>query len=63
LELALPNTYWFEMPYPPTLTDRAYLNEKWRPDADGYVHAPTKPGLGVTLNRDALDKMLVRIDR
>jgi L-alanine-DL-glutamate epimerase-like enolase superfamily enzyme len=63
LELALPNTFWFEMPYPPTLTDRAYLNEKWRHDADGYVHAPTKPGLGVTLNRDALENMLVRIDR
>jgi L-alanine-DL-glutamate epimerase-like enolase superfamily enzyme len=63
LELALPNTYWFEMPYPPTLTDRAYLKEKWRPDADGYVQAPTGPGLGVTLDRDALDKMLTRIDR
>jgi L-alanine-DL-glutamate epimerase-like enolase superfamily enzyme len=62
LELALPNTYWFEMPYPPTLTDRAYLNEKFRVNQDGYVEAPTAPGLGVTLNRDALDKMLVRID-
>jgi L-alanine-DL-glutamate epimerase-like enolase superfamily enzyme len=63
LELALPNTYWFEMPYPPTLTDRPYLNERWRIDENGYVHAPTKPGLGVTLNRDELDRMLVRIDR
>ncbi len=63
LELALPNTFWFEMPYPPTLTDRAYLKEKFRVDADGYVHAPKAPGLGVTLDRDALDKMLVRIDR
>jgi L-alanine-DL-glutamate epimerase-like enolase superfamily enzyme len=63
LELALPNTFWFEMPYPPTLTDRAYLKEKFRVDQDGYVHAPKAPGLGVTLDRDALDKMLVRIDR
>lgn len=63
LELALPNTYWFEMPYPPTLTDRAYLKEKWRIDANGYVNAPKAPGLGVTLDRDALDKMLTRIDR
>jgi len=63
LELALPNTYWFEMPYPPTLTDRPYLKEKFRIDQDGYVAAFKAPGLGVTLDRDALDKMLVRIDR
>ncbi len=63
LELALPNTFWFEMPYPPTLTDRPYLNEKFRINADGYVEAMKGPGLGVSLNRDALDKMLVRIDR
>jgi L-alanine-DL-glutamate epimerase-like enolase superfamily enzyme len=63
LELALPNTYWFEMPYPPTLTDRFYLKEKWRVDQNGYVNAPKAPGLGVTLDRDALDKKLVRIDR
>jgi L-alanine-DL-glutamate epimerase-like enolase superfamily enzyme len=63
LELALPNTFWFEMPYPPTLTDRPYLKEKFRVDADGYVAAPKAPGLGVTLDRDALDRMLTRIDR
>ncbi len=48
LELALPNGYWFEMPYPPTLTDRAYLNHQFRLDKDGYVNAPPGPGLGVT---------------
>jgi len=63
LELALPNTFWFEMPYPPTLTDRPYLKEKFRIDKDGYVQASKAPGLGVTLDRDALDKMLTRIDR
>lgn len=63
IELALPNTYWFEMPYPPTLTDRPYLNHKFRIDADGCVPALKGPGLGVALDRDALDRMLVRIDR
>jgi L-alanine-DL-glutamate epimerase-like enolase superfamily enzyme len=63
LELALPNCYWFEMPYPPTLTDRAYLKHKFRLDKDGYVNAPSGPGLGMELDRDALDKMMLRIDR
>ena len=63
LELALPNCYWFEMPYPQTLTDRAYLRDQFRIDKDGYVHAPTEPGLGCVLDRDALDKILTRIDR
>ena len=63
LELALPNCFWFEMPYPPTLTDRAYLKDQFRIDKDGYVHAPTEPGLGCVIDRDALDKILTRIDR
>ncbi|HWA09612.1 MAG TPA: mandelate racemase/muconate lactonizing enzyme family protein [Opitutaceae bacterium] len=63
LELALPNTFWFEMPYPQTLSDRPYLKRQFRVDADGYVHAPTAPGLGCELDRDALDKILLRIDR
>jgi L-alanine-DL-glutamate epimerase-like enolase superfamily enzyme len=63
LELALPNCYWFEMPYPPTLTDRAYLNHQFRLDKDGYVNAPPGPGLGVALDHDALDRIMLRIDR
>ena len=63
LELALPNCFWFEMPYPQTLTDRAYLKQQFRIDAEGFVPAPTTPGLGCVLDRDALDKMLLRIER
>jgi len=63
LELALPNCFWFEMPYPQTLTDRAYLKDQFRIDKEGYVVASTEPGLGCRLDRDALDKMLIRIDR
>ena len=63
IELALPNCFWFEMPYPQTLTDRPYIKEPFRIDKDGYVLASTEPGLGVRLDRDALDKITTRIDR
>jgi len=63
LELALPNAAWFEVPYPPELSDHPYFNYKFRPDADGYIHAPTEPGLGYPIDRAALDKITKRIDR
>jgi L-alanine-DL-glutamate epimerase-like enolase superfamily enzyme len=63
IELALPNCFWFEMPYPPTLTDRPYIKEQCRIDSDGYVLASAEPGLGVRLDHDALDKITTRIDR
>ena len=63
LELALPNSYWFEMPYPQTLSDRIYHKDVFRIDKDGYVSAPTAPGLGYPLDRDALDKIMKRVDR
>ena len=63
LELALPNSYWFEMPYPQTLSDRIYHKDVFRIDKDGYVSAPTAPGLGYPLDRDALEKIMKRVDR
>jgi L-alanine-DL-glutamate epimerase-like enolase superfamily enzyme len=63
IELAMPNCYWFEMPYPQTLTDRPYIKEPCRIDKDGFVLASTEPGLGIRLDRDALDKITTRIDR
>jgi L-alanine-DL-glutamate epimerase-like enolase superfamily enzyme len=30
---------------------------------DGYVHAPSKPGLGYEIDHAALDKAIVRIER
>ena len=63
IELAMSNCFWFEMPYPQTLTDRAYLKDKFRIDQDGYVVASAEPGLGCRLDRDAMEKMLIRIDR
>jgi L-alanine-DL-glutamate epimerase-like enolase superfamily enzyme len=63
LELAMPNAYWFEMPHPATAVDRPYHKDKFRIDKDGYVLAPTEPGLGYPIDRDALDKIMKRIDR
>jgi L-alanine-DL-glutamate epimerase-like enolase superfamily enzyme len=62
LELALPNAYWFEMPHPCEYADRAYHKDKFRIDKDGYVPAPTAPGLGYPIDHDALDKLIKRID-
>jgi len=62
LELALPNAYWFEMPHPAEYADRPYHKDKFRVDKDGYIPAPTAPGLGYPIDRDALDKMTKRID-
>jgi len=63
IELASPNCYWFEMPNTPEMTDRAYMKEKFRLDPNGSVLAPKYPGLGYPLDRDALDKIMIRIDR
>ena len=63
VELALPNSYWFEMPHPAEYADRPYYKDKFRIDAEGYIVAPTAPGLGYQMDMDALDKMLIRIDR
>jgi L-alanine-DL-glutamate epimerase-like enolase superfamily enzyme len=62
LELAMPNAYWFEMPHPVTAADRPY-QAQFRVDKDGYVMAPTEPGLGYPIDRNALDKLMKRIDR
>ena len=42
LELALPNAFWFEMPYPAEFVDRPYHKDKFRIDKDGYVLAPPR---------------------
>jgi L-alanine-DL-glutamate epimerase-like enolase superfamily enzyme len=63
VELALPNCYWFEMPWPWEYPDRPYVKHKFRVDADGYVVAPTEPGMGYPLDRDAMEKLMTRIDR
>jgi L-alanine-DL-glutamate epimerase-like enolase superfamily enzyme len=62
-ELAMPNCVWFEMTQPQGITDRPYFKDKIRIDKDGYVPAPTRPGLGYELDHNVLDGMLARVER
>ncbi|MGH3500125.1 MAG: mandelate racemase/muconate lactonizing enzyme family protein [Nocardioidaceae bacterium] len=54
------STPYFEFPYDPegwTLQRRDFmLAEPVGIDADGYVHVPDAPGLGVVLDEDAVDR-------
>ena len=52
-----------EMPMPATAVDRPYHKDQFRIDKDGYVNAPTEPGLGYPIDHDALDKIMKRVDR
>lgn len=61
VELALPNSYWFEMPFPAEYSDRPYFKYKFRPDKDGYIPAPKDPGLGYPIDRNVLDRMTLKI--
>jgi L-alanine-DL-glutamate epimerase-like enolase superfamily enzyme len=68
-ELAMPNAVWFEktLPYQDTgdlqgASDLPYVKTSFRVANDGYVYAPTLPGLGCEIDRDALDKMTLRIE-
>jgi L-alanine-DL-glutamate epimerase-like enolase superfamily enzyme len=63
VELALPNAYWFEMPFPAEYADRPYYKDKFRINEEGFVLAPTAPGLGYPIDHDALSNMTKRIDR
>ena len=62
-ELAMPNNIWFEMTQPQGITDRPYFKDQVRIDKEGYVPAPTKPGLGYEIDRSVLDNQTKRIER
>jgi L-alanine-DL-glutamate epimerase-like enolase superfamily enzyme len=61
-ELAMPNNVWFEMTQPQGLSDRPYIKDAIRIDKEGYVPAPTKPGLGYELDHAVMDKMLETVE-
>lgn len=63
LELALPNASWFEVPYPHERSDHPLMDIKFRPDANGFIHAPTAPGMGVPWNRAELDRRTRQVVR
>jgi L-alanine-DL-glutamate epimerase-like enolase superfamily enzyme len=63
-ELAMPNSAFVEAPYPQGARDaQPYVKDLVRITPDGYVHAPTKPGLGYEIDRAALDKAITQIER
>jgi L-alanine-DL-glutamate epimerase-like enolase superfamily enzyme len=63
-ELAMPNSAFVEVPYPQGARDaQPYIQDVIRIASDGYVYAPTKPGLGYEIDRAALDKAITRIER
>src|SRR5271157_1028992 len=61
-ELAMPNNVWFEMTQPMGTTDRPYFKDQLRIDADGYVPAPRKPGLGYEIDYNVLHDKMDRIE-
>jgi len=63
VELASPNCQWFEMTIPQGGSDRPYMKDTVRIAKDGYVYAPTKPGLGYEIDYGILEKMTTRVER
>ena len=62
-ELAMPNNVWFETTIPQGVYDRAYMKDRIRVSPDGYVYAPTKPGLGYEIDRHVLDNITKKVER
>jgi len=62
-ELAIPNNVFFEMTVPQGAYDRPYMKDRIRIAKDGYVYAPTKPGLGYEIDRNVLDNVTRRVER
>lgn len=63
LELALPNASWFEVPYPHERAEHPLMDIQIRPDATGFIMAPTAPGMGVPWRRDELDRRTTQVLR
>jgi L-alanine-DL-glutamate epimerase-like enolase superfamily enzyme len=51
------------MTQPQGITDRPYFKDQIRIDKEGYVPAPTKPGLGYEIDYDRLDNLTKNIKR
>ncbi len=55
LSAAMPVARYVEFLTPSPYMDEL-VAEPFRPDGDGYLHIPEKPGLGIELNREALKR-------
>jgi L-alanine-DL-glutamate epimerase-like enolase superfamily enzyme len=51
------------MTQPQGITDQPYFKDRIRIDKDGYVPAPTKPGLGYEIDYNILENLTKRIER
>jgi len=58
--LAIRNCDFFEMPVPEGIFDIG-TKDVIRIDKQGYVHAPKKPGLGIDVNWDEVEKQMIEI--
>lgn len=59
LTAALPVARYVEFLTPSPYVDEL-ISTPFRPDAEGYLHLPDGPGLGIELNRDALKRYAVK---
>ncbi|MGA1995484.1 MAG: enolase C-terminal domain-like protein [Bryobacteraceae bacterium] len=63
-ELAMPNSAFVEVSAPQGARDaQPYMLDHIRIAGDGYVDAPSKPGLGYEIDRNALDKLTLQVER
>jgi len=60
VQLANDNCRFYELPVPEGLLD-ACMKDVARIDNDGYIHAPTKPGLGYEIDWDAIEKNTAKV--
>ncbi|MFN7019610.1 MAG: hypothetical protein ACK4RG_10140 [Fimbriimonadales bacterium] len=60
---ALSNCHWAEFPYePPGWSLQArdfFLTEPIAPDSEGYLPVPNKPGLGVDIDEESIQRYTV----
>ena len=48
--------------YPHGIFDSPYVTDRIRIATDGYVYAPTKPGLGYEIDYHILDNLTKRVE-
>jgi len=51
------------MTVPQGTYDRPWMKDRIRIAPDGYVYAPTKPGLGYEIDRNVLHNLTERVER
>jgi len=59
--LAMENNDFYEAPVPQGTFDTDVINDTIRIDKEGFVHAPTKPGLGFEVDEDKLKKRTIKV--